>query len=131
MTLFSYVSGPVALRARIAGLCIIVLSCTPSDASRDTASLTVAAARDTAIRRPGLRFNPETIKAGTPVGALLLDSIATQLAAVDSVWVGAARFKGELTLTGRTLRHFEPDVRAVCFEADSASAARMPRWGWR
>ncbi len=47
---------------------------------------------------------------------------------MDGSWVGMARFEGTLELDGRTMPHFEPDVRAVCFEADSASAARMPRW---
>ena len=78
--------------------------------------------------RPGIRFNAVSARPGLTVGTLVLDTIEAQLAAVDSVWVGMARFRGELTLTGQTMRHFEPDARAVCFEADSASAARMPRW---
>jgi hypothetical protein len=61
------------------------------------------------------------------VGNLEIEHIeATR--AVDSSWVGTARFRGVLTLRGRTIPHLEQDARAVCFEADSSSAARLPRW---
>ena len=63
------------------------------------------------------------------MGTLALDSIQAQQTQLDSSWVGMARFRGELTLQGRLLRHFDPDqAQTLCFEADSASAARMPRW---
>jgi hypothetical protein len=57
----------------------------------------------------------------------VVDSIAAQRA-IDSSWVGTARFGGEINLDGALTRHPDSDVRDVCFEADSASAARMPRW---
>jgi hypothetical protein len=47
---------------------------------------------------------------------------------VDSTFVGTARFRGEIELSGQTLRHPESDVQAICFEADPPSAARLPRW---
>ncbi len=79
--------------------------------------------------RPGIRFNPATLRKGANVGSLTLDSIAVRQA-VDSSHVGIARFKGEIQLRGWTMRHPDPDASRVltCFEADSASAARLPRW---
>ena len=48
----------------------------------------------------------------------------------DSTYVGIARFRGEIELSGRTFRHPDADLGGVapCFEADSASAAKLPRW---
>lgn len=48
--------------------------------------------------------------------------------AADSSLVGSVRFAGELTLTGRAIPHFDSGVNEVCFEADAASAAGIPRW---
>ena len=80
--------------------------------------------------RPGLLFEPELLRVGDRIGELVVDSVEAQQTPADSSYVGVARFSGELTLTGATLRHFEADVRNTtsCFEADSSSAARMPRW---
>ena len=49
-------------------------------------------------------------------------------AADSTTLVGSVRFSGELTLTGRAIPHVDSDVHEVCFEADAASAAGMPRW---
>ena len=79
--------------------------------------------------RPGIRFDPGSIRNGALVGQLRLDSIVKDRAvAADSTWVGVARFSGELTLSGRVIPHFDSDVHAVCFEADTSSGAKMPRW---
>ena len=80
--------------------------------------------------RPGIRFNPATIRKGASVGRLVLDSIAARQAVADSSHVGMARFQGEVQLAGWTMRHPDPDAQRVftCFEADSSSAARLPRW---
>jgi hypothetical protein len=80
--------------------------------------------------RPGLRFDPSTLRQGEMVGALVADSIDAHLAAVDSTYVGTARFRGEIELTGSMLQHPDADLRSVstCFEADSSSAERLPRW---
>lgn len=80
--------------------------------------------------RPGIRFDPTKVKRGTSVGALVVDSLFTQLAIVDSTWVGTARFRNEIELSGWTLRNPDPDLyrQLTCFEADSSSAARLPRW---
>ena len=80
--------------------------------------------------RPGIRFNPATLTKGTSVGALVLDSIIVRQTVVDSTHVGMAHFRGEIRLSGWTMRHPDPDASRVitCFEADSSSAARLPRW---
>jgi hypothetical protein len=80
--------------------------------------------------RPGIRFDPEKVKRGTSVGALVVDSLFKQFAIVDSTWVGTARFRNEIELSGWTLRNPDPDLyrQLTCFEADSSSAARLPRW---
>lgn len=80
--------------------------------------------------RPGIRFDPATIRPGDSVGVLVLDSIAAARNLVDSTRVGAARFRGRLELSGSLMPHPDEDLRerTVCFEADPGSAARMPRW---
>ena len=82
---------------------------------------------ETPARAPGVEFDPLRARPGDRVGELVLDSLEVRRA-LDSTAVGTARFSGSLTLTGRPMRHPDSDVRAVCFEADSASAGRMPRW---
>ena len=79
---------------------------------------------------PGIRFDPTTIKRGTSVGALVPDSIVVRQTVVDSTVVGRADFRGEIRLRGWTLRHPDPNASRVltCFEADSTSSARLPRW---
>ena len=86
----------------------------------------------------GIRFDPERLRPGMRVGEMVVDSVAARQVSIDSagatrmiptlVWVGTARFHGPLTLRGRLMKHFDPDVSMPCFEADSASAALMPRW---
>ena len=80
--------------------------------------------------RPGIHFDPAELKRGMRVGSLTLDSIYSQLTVVDSTRVGMARFRGEIELSGWTLRNPDPDLyrQLTCFEADSSSAARLPRW---
>ena len=78
----------------------------------------------------GIRFDPETLRPGERVGNLVADTVAFRHALVDSTLVGMARFSGEIQLTGQTLRHPDADLRhtEMCFEADSTSATRLPRW---
>ena len=80
--------------------------------------------------RPGIRFDPQGIRPGTQVGALVADSVTAQRTAVDSTFVGIARFRESIQLSGWTLRHPDADLNDVasCLEADSASASRLPRW---
>ncbi len=78
--------------------------------------------------RPGIRFDPSTLRLGDRVGTLVADSVVARVTPVDSSYVGTARFRGEIELAGATFRHPESDSEAVCFEVDSASAVRLPRW---
>ena len=86
---------------------------------------------DTSDPRPhrgGVRFDPSRIAIGDRIAGLVVDSV-TLRRAYDSTLLGTVRFRGEVALTGRTMRHHDhPDVRVVCFEADSSSAERLPRW---
>jgi hypothetical protein len=68
------------------------------------------------------------VRRGSRIGGLTIDSIAATPTGFDSSLVGTARFAGELTLAGRIMAHPDSEVRALCFEADTASAPRMPRW---
>lgn len=78
----------------------------------------------------GIEFNAATLKSGDRVGELVADSVSAQQAAVDSTYVGTARFRNKITLGGHTVRHPDADLSrtAICFEVDSASATRLPRW---
>ena len=80
--------------------------------------------------RPGIRFDPSRVRSGRSVGTLVVDSIVAQQAVSESTYVGTARFRGTIELSGWTKRHPDPDAYRVvtCFEADSSSAARLPRW---
>jgi hypothetical protein len=80
--------------------------------------------------RPGIRFDPAKVRRGSTVGELVIDSIIARQAVADTVYVGTARFRGAIELSGWTMRHPDPDAYRVvtCFEADTSSAARLPRW---
>ena len=77
--------------------------------------------------RPGIRFDPHTLRPGARVGSLVVQSVEARRA-VDGSWVGTARFAGELKVTGRRRPHPDPELGAVCFEVDEGSAAAIPRW---
>lgn len=83
----------------------------------------------TGNRVAGIEFDPLAVRAGDRIGSLMLNSIEVRVA-YDSTRVGTARFSGHVELSGWTKRHPEADLRDVdlCFEADSTSAARLPRW---
>jgi hypothetical protein len=106
--------------------CVTLVACAservPDDSPPDTTSVRP-------IGRPGLRFDPATTTKGTVIGVLTLDSIDAHRAH-DSSFVGTARFGGQIELSGATLRNFDPDLsgKLTCFEADSTSSARLPRW---
>jgi hypothetical protein len=126
----------------LAALALVIShsACGPADRSVERASDT-AATPSTHNETPivlGIRFDPERLRPGMRVGEMVVDSVAARQVSIDSagatrmiptlVWVGTARFHGPLTLRGRLMKHFDPDVSMPCFEADSASAALMPRW---
>jgi hypothetical protein len=74
------------------------------------------------------RFDPAVARRGDTVAELVIDSIQRERA-LSGEWVGSARFAGTVLLSGRTFRHPDgDDYPFPCFEADSASARRLPRW---
>ena len=81
------------------------------------------------LARLGVVFDPGRSRPGDTIARLVLERIAAHHTPMDSTLVGSAGFRGEIELAGATLRHPEADAtKDVCFEADSASAARLPRW---
>ena len=80
--------------------------------------------------RPGIRFDPGSTPPGTLVGELVAESLVVRRTEIDSTLVGKAGFRGRIQLSGWTLRNPDADLANVasCFEADSASASRLPRW---
>jgi hypothetical protein len=81
----------------------------------------------TGVRAPNA-FDPATARRGDTVAGLVLDSIQRQRTP-SGEWVGSAWFSGTSSLTGETFRHPDgDDYPYPCFEADTASAVRVPRW---
>ncbi|HVE78055.1 MAG TPA: hypothetical protein VNA89_04290 [Gemmatimonadaceae bacterium] len=82
----------------------------------------------------GVIFDPLALRAGDTVAGLVVERAEVRRAAADSTPVGSVAFRGPLTLTGTVIPHFDGDARAAdgrrpaCFEADAASAERLPRW---
>jgi hypothetical protein len=128
--------------AALAAASIVLVTCAREEGARTsesagpagTAGSTDAGSPDpdpagAARARIGIVFDPGSARVGDSVGVLELASISASRPPATNVMVGTAVFEGELRLTGRTLRHHDhPEVRTVCFEADSASAMTMPRW---
>jgi len=79
--------------------------------------------------RIGVIFDPSRVRTGDTIAGVVVDRVSVTRAVVDSSYVGDITFRGEIELSGRTFPHFDADASdAACFEADSASAARLPRW---
>jgi hypothetical protein len=79
--------------------------------------------------RIGVIFDPSRVRAGDSIAGLVVERVNVSRAVVDSSFVGDIAFRGEIELSGRMIPHFEADASdAACFEADPASAARLPRW---
>ena len=73
-------------------------------------------------------FDPATVRRGDTVAGLVLDSIDRQRTP-SGEWVGTAWFSGAVPLTGETFGHPDgDDYPYPCFEADTSSATRLPRW---
>ena len=104
-------------------LFFVAISCRGAEESRPgTDSVTLASSN------AGVQFDPATIHRGDTVRALVLDSIERQRTP-SGEWVGTAWFSGTVSLTGETFRHPDTvDYRFPCFEADTPSAALLPRW---
>lgn len=107
-----------------AALLIFCVACertpAPERASPDSARAVAAADQ--------LTFDPARVRAGDGVGSLIVDTVDARWSEALETWVGTIRFRGEIPLRGHLIRHFDPEVRTLCFEADSASARRLPRW---
>jgi len=79
--------------------------------------------------RIGVIFDPSSVRVGDTIAGVVVERVSVTRAVVDSSYVGDITFRGKIELSGRKIPHFEADVSgAACFEADSVSAARMPRW---
>jgi len=77
----------------------------------------------------GVVFDPSRVRPGDTIAGLVVERIVANHTPMDSTLVGTAAFRGTIELAGATMRHPEADAtKDVCFEADSASAARLPRW---
>jgi hypothetical protein len=73
-------------------------------------------------------FDPATIRPGDAVAGLTVSRVDVQRA-YDSTLVGNVRFGGEITLDGTLRPHHDfPENRSYCFDVDSSSVARLPRW---
>jgi hypothetical protein len=78
--------------------------------------------------QPGNYFDPATASPLGTVAGLVLDSIERQRTP-SGEWVGSAWFSGTVSLTGETFGHPDGDSYPYpCFEADTSSATRLPRW---
>jgi hypothetical protein len=91
-----------------------------------------APATDTAAAHPtwehlGVPFDPESLRVGDSVAGLRVARLRVERAS-DSSAVGSVWFAGTLRLRGRTMRNPDEGSAGPCFEADSASAERLPRW---
>jgi hypothetical protein len=73
---------------------------------------------------------PARLDPGDQLAGMRIESMEVQPETVDSAgWTGSVDFSGTITLTGRYRPHPEnPDVRALCFYPDSASATQLPRF---
>ena len=128
-------------------LVLVIAACgrATRDAVPDTASARVADTQpqspassvyqpdpDTAgdrLARLGVIFDPGRVRIGDTIAGLVMERIVAHHTPMDSTLVGTAAFRGTIELAGATMRHPEADAtKDVCFEADSASAARLPRW---
>ena len=111
-------------------LWVAFLACEQPRDSGSTAADTTPSPAASASGRLGILFDPATLRPGDQLGELVVDSIDATITPIDSTYVGVAKFRNEIELSGWTLRHFDADLRdaASCFEADSASASRLPRW---
>lgn len=81
-----------------------------------------------ATRRETGNFDPATVSPHDTIAGLVLDSIERQRTP-SGEWVGSAWFSGTVSLTGATFGHPDGDGYPYpCFEADTSSATRLPRW---
>ncbi|CAN5183837.1 hypothetical protein BH20GEM2_BH20GEM2_08590 [soil metagenome] len=116
---------PVRCRARLLPLCLALAllagACRPGE--RDPGEPPPAPEASN-------RFDPAGIQVGDRILGLTVtrQDLSHAPAMGDSVYVGSVEFSGELTLSGSYRAHPDyPEVQALCFDVDEASAARVPR----
>lgn len=124
--------GGRAVPAAIALAAIaLAAACRPAESPRTSEAANAPAGHGSPRRAyPGAPVisEPGQLEAGDTIAGLVVDSVAATWAAGVGEWVGVVRFHGRVRLAGHRMPHFDSDVRAVCFEADSQSARRLPRW---
>ena len=105
---------------------VAAVACSGSDGVADDTSASADTRR--AADPPVNVFDPATARVGDTVVGLVIDEIRPERASTGD-WVGSARFRGEVHLDGRTFAHPDgADYPYPCFEADTTSALRLPRW---
>ena len=77
---------------------------------------------------PRVEFDPSATHRGDTILTLIADSVVAQRTPSGEL-VGIARFAGSVVLSGHTFGHPDgADYPFPCFEADTATARRLPRW---
>lgn len=102
---------------------VVLVACggTPNDRTASSEPATAAPA-------PVNAFDPAGARVGDTVVGLVIEDLRRERTP-SGEWVGSARFVGSVTLAGRTFRHPDgADYPFPCFEADSATSGRLPRW---
>lgn len=116
----------------LALLCASVMACRAADrgSAGDSAAVPDPDPAGAARARVGAIFDPLAVRLGDTVAGLVVAKAEVQRAAADSTPIGTVAFKGELAISGQLIPHFDADAApsAFCFEADSTSAATLPRW---
>lgn len=111
--------------AFLTGALLLAAACTPGDGKRDAEP----ASTKPSGPPPPLVFDPANLRPGAMVGELRVDSTDVVWGEGVGEWVGSVRFAGEIRLSGTVVPHLVyPDQPVICFEADSASGRRLPRW---
>ena len=94
--------------------------------SPDTLAVATSPADSINMNEPNL-FDPGAIEIGDTVAGLVVVRKELNKVFEDSVWAGDVYFKGEIELSGVYQPHFDyPEVQALCFHTDSATAMRIP-----
>ena len=112
-------------RAALIGTLLLVAACAGGDAKGESEP---PPGRPSGPPPP-LIFDPANLTRGMAVGDLRVDSTDVVWGEGVGEWVGTVRFTGEIRLRGTAVPHLaDPEQRITCFEADSASGRRLPRW---
>jgi hypothetical protein len=108
---------------------VTALGCSAPDGGHTVDSAVDPDSAGAERERLGVVFDPFAVRPGDRVAGLEVATTDVRIA-LDSSPVGTIAFRGELELSGRRIPHFDADLasRSVCFEADSVSAMRLPRW---